>query len=344
MRKLTVLVLPVICLSLISISCNERAQMGQGDQRNHESGRVIPNSFNNTLSPEQFRERALSLKGSALTLNASVEAALAGDKQVEQVADDSFSTACKNLAMLTGGTSSSESIRMFSRQTALNLGSGSANCKDIPALTGIDSFRTMSALRFLATELASNEHLVMDCLAMQEKRSGRQTAVAWTLEPVLGKNTWLEGKTLKYFAGGVEGGGNDHQNAFSSWLNIETLTESEGIPTNNKIMTAVAAFNDADANKTKIEKIEQYEQSADADVQNQIRITKIELDYVKGEIKETTTYQSLAKGVMVSEWKIAATIAGANGNLVLDLTSPGADASIQYSLDANNQVACSVSN
>lgn len=343
MRKKNVLAVTVICFGLAGVSCNDRAQMGQGDQRNRGNGGVIPDSFSNTLTPDQFRSRSLNLKGTALTLNATVEAALAGNELAENISDD-FTTACKSLALLTGGTGSADAIRSLSRQTALNLTSGDTNCKDIPAITGIDSFRTMNSLRFLATELASNQHLVTDCLAMREKRSGRQAALAWSLEPVLGQGTWLDGKTLSYFEGGAEGGGNDHQNAFSSWLNIESVAGSADAPSTNRIMSSVAAFNDVKTSKTMIEKVEQYEQASAGNVQNQIRMTKIELNYAKGEIKETTTYQNLAQGTLVSEWIIAATIAGSEKNLVLDLSSPGTAASVQYSLDSENNVGCSISN
>ena len=335
----------ILGLGFSAVACNEQAQMGEKSQpRKNTVPSVIPVGFQNSLSVDEFKDRSLSLQASALTLNGPLERAfLIGEKpqQTESYATNEFADACESLALLTGGVSKRELITKLSKQTALALTPGNTNCSELTESSGLGSFQAMNALRFLASEIAADEHIVKDCLSLSKKATNRQSALAWNLSPVTGDGTWLAGKAVNQFDGALEGGANATETAFRSYINIATAHEND--PTDiEKIHSSVAAFIDSKNSKTVIKKSEQHQSSTGDQTATQIRISNIEFDFLNGKITESSTYQDLIDTKLVAEWKVSSTVTSNGNALLLEVNAGGDDSEVEFSLDDKDALNCVV--
>jgi hypothetical protein len=229
MRNFTATLLTIGSITTFSSACNDRAEMGQGPQRRSGGNNVIPAGFTNNATPDDFRARTRQLAQSdsarGLTLSPAFESAmeLAGTQDdTDTQAWGSFPSACPTLSRLTGGTLTAGQVRELSLQTsfALTRGDlGGSGCNDVIKATGIEVFRTLNAVRFLADTMSSVDALNQDCVAMQPRPAGRQHALAWDLSAGVG-DAWLTEQQITKVDGEITGGGRNGQTALSAWTNL----------------------------------------------------------------------------------------------------------------------------
>ncbi len=336
----------ILGLGVSLTACNERAQMGEKSRpRNDIVPSVIPNTFKNSLTAGEFKDRSLSLQTSALTLNGPLEAAFLRHENTSNSANvigtNEFADACRSLALITGGVSRSDLIKALSKQTALSLTPGQTNCAALTQSSGLGPFQAMNALRFLASEIAADEHATADCLSLVTKASGRQSALAWSLAPVTGEGTWLHGKEINRFDGAVEGGGNNQETAFRSYINIAAASTDDASDI-EKIHSSVTAYIDAATSKTILKKSEQHQKFSATQTTTQIRLSDIEFDFLNGQITESSTYQDLVGTKLISEWKVSSTVTTSGNALLMEINAGGNDSEVEFSLDNANALNCAV--
>jgi hypothetical protein len=337
----------ILGLSLTTIACNERAQMGeQSLPRKDSVPSVIPAGFQNSLGADEFKDRSLGLQTTALTLNAPLEAAFLSDSQQpfepsNSPSSEEFADACASLSLITGGVRRRDHIKQLSKQTALSLAPGETNCASLTQASGYGPFQAMNALRFLALQLASDEHTIRDCLSLSKKAAGRQAALSWNLSPVTGEGSWLDDKVLNQFDGSVEGGANALDTAFRSYVNIAAASTNDPSEI-EKIHSSISAFIDSANGKTFLKKSEQHQNTSANGTTSQIRLSSIEFDFLNGQISETSTYRDLIDTNLVSEWKVSSIVTTVGNSLIMQLNAGGNDSEVEFSLDEKNALSCIV--
>lgn len=346
MRSITATLMIVGTFAALTVSCNDRAEMGHPPQRRSGGNNVIPAGFTNEVSADDFRARSKQLSqgdvARGLTLSPEFESALALNAVTEDSASEkdswaAFPAACPTLSALTGSNLQAPAIRELSLQTSFALTAGVAGCSDLLTAAGIDAFRTLNAVRFLADKMASSRSLTQDCVSMQLKEPGKRYALAWDLSrnPT---GAWLTANNVTEYNGEITGGAKDGQTALSAWTNLSGMSGE----TSQELISSVNVFVDDTEGHSAIENIEQYRSGAET----VFRKTLINYDFITGRLSETTTYESRSGDSLISSREISAVISRTDEGLTLTLGDEpgqtGADATVKLSLDGGNTLRCSV--